>query len=133
TLYVNEASVIVYNEPAVNGVLHIINQVLGTTAGVSSGAGDILEVLSDYPYYSRIKEMLINTGVAQILQELDSYTMFIPSNSALMGINLSEPDLKYSIIGGQKLFFEQLNNGLRLETMLGQNYDVIISAINSSM
>ncbi|XP_071959825.1 stabilin-2-like [Antedon mediterranea] len=139
SVYVNEAKIVINNEPAVNGIIHIINQVFISstifepTPVTQTGPGNILHVLSRYPKYSRIRQMLNETGISESLQELDSYTMFIPSNSALMDINLTEADLKYSTIG-RKLHFVQLVDGLQLETLLGHNYDdIVISVINSSM
>merc|ERR1712086_243648 len=134
----NDATAIVTDIEASNGVIHIINKVLDpSTAGLN-----IVEVAAAQPELSTLVTALKAGKLVDALSAKGPFTVFAPANGAFAELpkaklahlldpaNVKELDavLEYHVVAGTAAFVKDLTDGERIKTLEGD--DVLIK-INS--
>merc|ERR1711957_1066367 len=137
---INDATAIITDIAASNGVIHIINKVLDpSTAGF-----DIVEVAAAQPELSTLVTALKAGKLVDALSAKGPFTVFAPANGAFAELpkaklahlldpaNVKELDavLEYHVVAGTAAFVKDLTDGERIKTLEGD--DVLIK-INSAI
>merc|ERR1711865_1002108 len=137
---INDATAIITDIEASNGVIHIINKVLDpSTAGFN-----IVEVAAAQPELSTLVTALKAGKLVDALSAKGPFTVFAPANGAFAELskaklahlldpaNIKELDavLEYHVVAGTAAFVKDLTDGERIKTLEGD--DVLIK-INSAI
>ncbi|XP_042195708.1 stabilin-1 isoform X2 [Callorhinchus milii] len=141
TLSVAGARVLMADIPAVNGFIHIIDQVLVPPwEDVAGHCPGLLEALGNLSQYSLFTQALQLYGLVEVLEAAVGYTVLLPSDAALTQYSqaqrlpqLEEDSVKYHLILGEKLLFSNIKAVIRKETMLGVSYRITFSADNDQV
>jgi len=139
-IMINDATAIITDIEASNGVIHIINKVLDpSTAGFN-----IVEVAAAQPELSTLVTALKAGKLVDALSAKGPFTVFAPANGAFAELpkaklahlldpaNLKELDavLEYHVVAGTAAFVKDLTDGEKIKTLEGD--DVLIK-INSAI
>nr|XP_014344303.1 PREDICTED: stabilin-1 [Latimeria chalumnae] len=128
---IQNATVIVADIPAVNGIIHIIDKILRPSKGFAPSI-TLQQSLENISLFPAFKQHLLQY---QLLDELDSlrreFTVLAPEDNAIQEFcntssiqQLDIDTVKYHIILGQKLRQEEFRNGFHYRTMLGASYRI---------
>merc|ERR1711957_758408 len=139
-IMINDATAIITDIEASNGVIHIINKVLDpSTAGFN-----IVEVAAAQPELSTLVTALKAGKLVDALSAKGPFTVFAPANGAFAELpkaklahlldpaNVKELDavLEYHVVAGTAAFVKDLTDGEKIKTLEGD--DVLIK-INSAI
>ncbi|XP_007950593.1 stabilin-2 [Orycteropus afer afer] len=123
------ASIVDGDNPATNGVIHVINKVLVPQRSLTGSLPNLLTRLDQMPDYSIFRGYIIQYNLANAIEAADAYTVFAPNNDAIenyirvkKAATLKEDIVKYHVILEEKLLKNDLHNGMHRETMLGFSY-----------
>ncbi|XP_075431120.1 stabilin-1 isoform X3 [Ascaphus truei] len=131
SIKIHNASVVISDIPAVNGIIFIINKVLMPPLGnIPPARPRLAQQLDLVPMFDKFKKALQGSGLLQDIESSEQkYTIFVPGNTAVVKFcNDSDIDqidndtLKYHIILGVKLSPADLLNGIHKSSMLGPSY-----------
>ncbi|XP_072328760.1 stabilin-1 [Scyliorhinus torazame] len=133
TLTVGGARIITPNIPAVNGYLHIIDKILfPPPEDLPPLLPSLLDLLEQLPQYSHFKQLLQQYHLIDEIESSEQYTVLIPDDTTLeeyyRAKNIEQLDdisVKYHIILGEKLLYDQIKDGIHRGTMLGSSYQII--------
>merc|ERR1711957_1157549 len=133
-IMINDATAIVTDIEASNGVIHIINKVLDpSTAGFN-----IVEVAAAQPELSTLVTALKAGKLVDYLSAKGPFTVFAPANGAFAELpkaklahlldpaNVKELDavLEYHVVAGTAAFAQDLTDGEKIKTLEGD--DILI-------
>ncbi len=146
------ASVVLPDVEASNGVVHVINKVLLPQVALDFVASlqlkNIVEIASETDDLSILVDALIaaNAGLVETLSGDGPFTVFAPTNQAFIDLldalgddfnSLSDFDtqaeldllvtiLKYHVVAGTAAFSDDLSNGQQIPTFQGENVGINI-------
>ncbi|KAF5908876.1 stabilin-1-like, partial [Clarias magur] len=132
-LMIDTATILVSDLKATNGFIHIINTVLKPPiSDVPPPPPDLMEVLNKTPSFSLFREAAMLYNLTESIKTRD-FTVFVPSDSAIKdylnktnSTRLNETIVKYHVIPKEQLFPEHLSDGMLKNTLLGNEYQVMI-------
>lgn len=136
-VFINNAQVTVADLEADNGVVHVINAVLLPPADEPFTVWNIIEESDDHLTLSAVLEL---SGLDAALANPDAnLTVFAPTDDAFEAIDsavlaevLNDPELLEAIllyhVVGSIAFSTDLEDGMEIETLLGENVTVTINA-----
>jgi uncharacterized surface protein with fasciclin (FAS1) repeats len=120
------------DEPASNGVAHVINKVL-LPIGVTFNLGKALAGLGLTSFADALREF----NLTQFLDNTTPYTLFAPTNAALAGKTPTAELLKYHIVAGAKTSFPaglvQSELALVSDNAAFQQHTVTVTAGNDTV
>ncbi|XP_069499284.1 stabilin-1 [Ambystoma mexicanum] len=131
SVMINNASIVIADIPAVNGIIYVINKVLIPSVGdvppPHPGLGKQLGLIQSF---SNFTESLQQYRLIDEIESSESkYTIFVPGNDAVEKYcnssdieHMDHETLKYHVILGEKLRQADLLNGAHKATMLGFTY-----------
>ncbi|MBN3308760.1 STAB1 protein, partial [Amia calva] len=130
---IQNASVLISDILAVNGLIHVIDKVLmPPLSDFPPPPPSLMEFLNKTSSFSLFREALLRFNVTHEIESLPWYTIIIPSDQAikdhLKRTNITEMDadlLKYHVIVKERLFPENLRNGILKNTLLGPFYHIM--------
>ncbi|XP_068133029.1 stabilin-2 isoform X2 [Hyperolius riggenbachi] len=116
---------------ATNGVVHLIDKVLTPNQFTAGGLPGFMTRLDEMPDYSIFRGYVIEYKLDKIIEESDSYTVFVPHNDAINTYirskgrtTLDEETMRYHIILGLQLMKNDMMNGMHRESMLGSSFQL---------
>ncbi|XP_032893181.1 stabilin-1 isoform X2 [Amblyraja radiata] len=129
SLTIRGARIVMPDIAAVNGYIHIIDQILiPPLENLPQLPPGLLDLLEQLPQYSYFKQLLQQYHLIHQLESSKQYTILIPENAVLeeyYGAENIEQLVKYHIIPGEKLLPDKIKDGIHKGTMLGSLYQVI--------
>ncbi|MCI4390248.1 hypothetical protein PGIGA_G00120430 [Pangasianodon gigas] len=132
-LMIGNATILVPDLQATNGFIHIIDTVLKPPISqIPPPPPDLMEVLSKTPSFSLFREAALLYNLTESITTRD-FTIFVPSDSAVKdylektnSTCLDENVVKYHVIPREQLFPEHLTDGMLKNTLLGNEYQIMI-------
>ncbi|NXS59062.1 STAB1 protein, partial [Brachypteracias leptosomus] len=129
-LTVQNASIVVSDIPASNGIIHILSKVLlPPSGGIPLSPPGLQEQLKTVASFSTFKELLQQYQLIGKIESSEKYTVFVPGNNSIeeycQTANVTQLDKKtvqYHIVLGEKLFPTDLRSGIHKNSMLGLSY-----------
>ncbi|XP_066489358.1 stabilin-2 [Tiliqua scincoides] len=128
---VDGANIVAGDIAATNGVIHVIDKVLTPLRGVSGTLPKLLARLEQMPDYSIFRGYIIQYNLANEIEAASTYTIFAPNDEAIesylknkQATSLDENQIRYHIILEEKLFKNDMHNGMFRETMLGLSFSL---------
>ncbi|KAJ6658971.1 hypothetical protein lerEdw1_019608 [Lerista edwardsae] len=128
-LTIDGANIVAGDIAATNGIIHVIDKVLTPLRGVSGALPKLLARLEQMPDYSIFRGYIIQYNLANEIEAASTYTIFAPNNEAIesylknqQATSLDEEQIRYHIILEEKLFKNDMHNGMFRETMLGLSF-----------
>ncbi|XP_015278042.1 PREDICTED: stabilin-2 [Gekko japonicus] len=117
---------------ATNGIIHIIDKVLTPRRRVrSSTPPKLLVRLEQMPDYTIFRGYIIQYNLASEIEAAGTYTIFAPDDYAIKSYlkdkqltSLDEDQIRFHIVLEEKLFKNDLHNGMFRDTMLGFSFRV---------
>lgn len=126
---VDGANIVAGDIAATNGVIHVIDKVLTPLRGMSGTLPKLLVRLEQMPDYSIFRGYIIQYNLANEIEAAKTYTIFAPNNEAIesylknkQATSLDDDQIRYHIILEEKLFKNDMHNGMFRETMLGLSF-----------
>ncbi|KAK6176808.1 hypothetical protein SNE40_015039 [Patella caerulea] len=129
----DEAKIIQSDIPALNGYIHIIDQVLEPFLP-DADQPDLEEFFSTKPEYSFFGQQLDQKDLIEYLEGMEEYTLLVPTNEAFLEINstISRKFLQYYII--PKIYLTAaLEDGQMITTSLGTDHRLQFTVKNRQM
>uniref|UniRef100_UPI00398F7B5D stabilin-1 isoform X1 n=2 Tax=Pristiophorus japonicus TaxID=55135 RepID=UPI00398F7B5D len=132
TLTIGGARIVTPNIPAVNGYIHIIDKImLPPLGGLPPPLPGLLDLLEQLPQYSHFKHLLQQYHLIDKIESSEQYTVLIPEDAAVEEYcraekieQLDDDSMKYHIILGEKLLYDEIKDGIHRGTMLGPSYQI---------
>ncbi|XP_023571530.1 stabilin-1 isoform X2 [Octodon degus] len=122
-VWVQNASVDVADLLAINGVLHVINQVLLPPRGAVKVGLGVLQQLDQVPTFRLFRELLQHHSLVSQIEAATAYTIFVPTNQSLEAqgnsSRLDADTVRHHVILGEALSVEALQRGGHRNSMLG--------------
>ncbi|MED6239636.1 hypothetical protein ATANTOWER_008931 [Ataeniobius toweri] len=130
-LCIGNASIITHNLPAINGYIHVINQVLAPSrSDLPPEPPTVMAFLNYSSSFSLFREYALTYNLSEHLGGLD-FTLLLPTDEAvrnyLSRTNSSFLDsdvFQYHVILNELLFPDHLHDGMLKSTLLGPDYQV---------
>ncbi len=133
-IFINDAGVVLPNLRAFNGVIHIINTVL------MPPTKNLVEIASGNPDFSILVQAVVKAGLADVLANQGTFTVFAPTNDAFVSLlgelgatSLDDIDAKtlksvllYHVVAG-RVFSSDLKTGS--VTTLGGAFNVNVASL----
>ncbi|XP_072438182.1 stabilin-1 isoform X1 [Chiloscyllium punctatum] len=132
-LTIGGARIVIRNIPAVNGYIHIIDQILfPPSEDLPPLLPSLLDLLEQLPQYSHIKQLLQHYHLIDEIESSEQYTILIPEDTSIeeycRAKDIEQLDVnavQYHIILGEKFLYNKIKDGIHRGTMLGSSYQVI--------
>ncbi|XP_053809782.1 stabilin-1 [Vidua chalybeata] len=129
-LTIQNASVVVSDIPASNGIIHILSKVLLPPPGdIPPSPPGLQEQLSTVASFSTFQELLEEYQLIGKVESSEQYTIFVPGNNSIeeycRAANVTQLDnetVQYHIVLGEKLLPADLRSGVHKNSMLGLSY-----------
>ncbi|KAF2986533.1 hypothetical protein EK904_010304 [Melospiza melodia maxima] len=129
-LTIQNATVVVSDIPASNGIIHVLSKVLlPSPADIPPSPPGLQEQLSTVPSFSTFQELLEEYQLIGKIESSEQYTIFVPGNNSIeeycRAANVTQLDnetVQYHIILGEKLLPADLRSGVHKNSMLGLSY-----------
>ncbi|XP_048356379.1 stabilin-2 isoform X2 [Sphaerodactylus townsendi] len=125
------ANIVTGDIVATNGIIHIIDKVLAPHRGVRSIPPRLLVRLAQMPDYSIFMGYIIQYKLASEIEAAGTYTIFAPDDYAIKSYlkskqmtSLDEDQIRFHVLLEEKLFKNDLHNGMFRDTMLGFSFRV---------
>ncbi|KAM9680709.1 stabilin-1 isoform 1-T1 [Dama dama] len=122
-IWVQNASVVVADLLATNGVLHVLSQVLLPPRGAVPAGQGLLQQLDSVPAFHLFRELLQRHRLVPQIEAATAYTIFVPTNRSLEAqANSSSLDadvVRHHVILGEALSTEALGKGGHRTSLLG--------------
>lgn len=135
---INNATVVVADITATNGVVHVINAVLLPPAPQPTTT--VVDVIVNSDVHNTLEAAVVAAGLVETLSGTGPFTVFAPTDAAFAALPagtvetlLADPTgtltdiLLYHVVGAEALSTD-LTNGQTVTTLLGQNVTVTINA-----
>nr|XP_015202668.1 PREDICTED: stabilin-1 [Lepisosteus oculatus] len=130
---IQNASIFIADIPAVNGMIHIIDKVLRPPlTDIPPPPPPLMEVLNKTPAFSLFRDALWHYNLISEILSSKKFTILVPFDKAIENhLNktnsnaLDEDVLRYHIIVKERLFPEDLKNGILKSTLMGQSYQIM--------
>ncbi|OWK63486.1 Stabilin-1, partial [Lonchura striata] len=129
-LTIQNASVVVSDIPASNGIIHVLSKVLLPPPGdIPPSPPGLQEQLSTVASFSTFQELLEEYQLIGKVESSEQYTVFVPGNNSIeeycRAANVTQLDketVQYHIVLGEKLLPADLRSGVHKNSMLGLSY-----------
>ncbi|KAM4741209.1 stabilin-1 [Anableps anableps] len=130
-LRIGNASIITHNLPAINGYIHIINQVLvPSRSDLPPEPPTLMAFLNSSSSFTLFRHYALIYNLSELLADQD-FTLLLPTDETvrnhLSRTNSSVLDsdvFQYHVIPEELLFPDHLHDGMLKSTLLGQDYQV---------
>ncbi|OXB60701.1 hypothetical protein ASZ78_011541 [Callipepla squamata] len=124
---IQNASLVVSNIPASNGIIHILSKVLLPPLGdIPPSPPGLQKQLNALASFSTFKKLLELIGK---IESSEKYTVFVPGNNSIEeychAANVTQLDnetVQFHIVLGEKLLPTDLRSGIHKNSMLGLSY-----------
>uniref|UniRef100_A0A1A8VAK7 Stabilin 1-like n=1 Tax=Nothobranchius furzeri TaxID=105023 RepID=A0A1A8VAK7_NOTFU len=131
TIQIGNASIVIHNLPAINGYIHVINQIMvPSCSDLPPDPPTLMAFLNSSSNFSLIQRYALMYNLSDRLKGLD-FTLLLPTDEAvrhhLSRTNSSVLDsdsFLYHVIPNELLLPEHLHDGLLKSTLLGSDYQV---------
>ncbi|XP_012938145.1 stabilin-2, partial [Aplysia californica] len=135
-IYVNHsefASFVQPDMPTLNGHLHVIDKVLEPFFP-DDDAPSLIDTLTSNPEYSLFADALKDMGLLAHLEDLDEFTVFVPTNKAMETLDypMSPEFLKYYVVP-RLVFTPTVMNSDQVATLLGQTHRLELTATDDGI
>ncbi|NXU52032.1 STAB1 protein, partial [Turnix velox] len=129
-LTIHNASMVVSDIPASNGIIHIISKVLFPPSGdIPLNPPGLQKQLETVASFSTFRELLEQYQLIGKIESSEKYTVFVPGNNSIeeycLAANVTQLDnetVQYHVILGEKLLPTDLRSGVHKNSMLGLSY-----------
>ncbi|KAK2534307.1 Stab1 [Columba guinea] len=129
-LNIQNASIVVSDIPASNGIIHILSQVLLPPSGdVPPSPPGLQEQLETVVSFSIFRDLLQQYQLIGKIESSEKYTVFVPGNNSIEeychAANVTQLDnetVQYHVVLGEKLLPADLRSGIHKNSMLGLSY-----------
>ncbi|XP_024125650.1 stabilin-1 isoform X1 [Oryzias melastigma] len=130
-LHVGNASILTHNLPAINGYIHIVNQILAPpSSDLPPEPPTLMAFLNSSSNFTLFRKYALMYNMSEDLKDFD-FTVLLPTDEAIrkyLGTTNSSvlsPDVfRYHIIPKELLHLDHLHDGLLGSTLLGADYQV---------
>ncbi|KAK2861690.1 hypothetical protein Q5P01_001223 [Channa striata] len=128
---IGNASIITNNLPAINGYLHIIDQILAPPlSDLLPEPPTLMAFLNSSSNFTLFRQYLLMYNMSENLSTAD-FTLLLPTDDAIRhhlsrtNSSLLDSDvLRYHVIPGELLFPDHLTDGMLKSTLVGSDYQV---------
>ncbi|XP_010146410.1 PREDICTED: stabilin-1, partial [Eurypyga helias] len=129
-LTIQNASIVVSDVPASNGIIHILSKVLLPASGdIPPSPPGLQKQLETVASFSTFKELLQQYQLIEKIESSEKYTVFVPANNSIEeychAANVTQLDnetVQYHVVLGEKLLPTDLRSGIHKNSMLGLSY-----------
>ncbi|PKU35306.1 stabilihypothetical protein [Limosa lapponica baueri] len=129
-LTIQNASIVVSDIPASNGIIHILSKVLFPPSGdIPPSPPGLQKQLETVASFSMFKELLEKYQLIGKIESSEKYTVFVPGNNSIeeycLAANVTQLDnetVQYHVVLGDKLLPMDLRSGIHKNSMLGLSY-----------
>ncbi|XP_076599998.1 stabilin-1 [Chaetodon auriga] len=136
---IGNASILTHNLPAINGYIHIINQVLTPSRSVlPPEPPTLMAFLNSSSNFTLFRQYALMYNLSVHLSEAD-FTLLLPTDDAIRqhlsrtNSSLLDSDvIKYHVIPNELLFPDHLSDGMFKSTLLGNDHQVLFHLNNKN-
>ncbi|XP_010140444.1 PREDICTED: stabilin-1, partial [Buceros rhinoceros silvestris] len=129
-LTIQDASIVVSDIPASNGIIHVLSKVLLPPSGnIPPSPPGLEKQLETVASFSTFKELLQQYQLIGKIESSEKYTVFVPGNNSIEEYchtaNVTQLDnetVQYHVVLGEKLLPTDLRSGVHKNSMLGLSY-----------
>ncbi|NXY91212.1 STAB1 protein, partial [Alcedo cyanopectus] len=129
-LTIQNASIVISDIPATNGIIHILSKVLlPPSKNIPAVPPSLQKQLETVASFSTFKELLQQYRLMGTIESSVKYTVFVPGNNSIEeychAANVTQLDnetVQYHIVLGEKLLPTDLRSGIHKNSMLGLSY-----------
>ncbi|XP_037641895.1 stabilin-1 [Sebastes umbrosus] len=130
-LHIGNASILTPNLPAINGYIHIIDQILApSSSDLPPEPHSLMAFLNSSSTFTLFRQHALMYNLSEDLQAL-GFTLLLPTDDAIrQHLNRTDSSLldsdvfKYHVILNELLFPDHLSDGTLKSTLLGNDYQV---------
>ncbi|XP_054473785.1 stabilin-1 [Anoplopoma fimbria] len=130
-IHIGNASIVTHNMPAINGYIHIIDQVLApSSSDLPPEPPTLMAFLNSSSTFTLFRQYALMYNLSDDLGVFD-FTLLLPTDDAIRqhlsrtNSSLLESDVfKYHVILNELLFPDHLTDGMLKSTLLGSEYQV---------
>ncbi|XP_075015285.1 stabilin-1 isoform X2 [Calonectris borealis] len=129
-LTIQNASIVVSDIPASNGIIHVLSKVLLPPSGdIPPSPPGLQKQLETVASFSTFRELLQQYQLIGKIESSEKYTVFVPGNNSIEEYchtaNVTQLDnetVQYHVVLGEKLLPTDLRSGIHKNSMLGLSY-----------
>ncbi|XP_053932500.1 stabilin-1 isoform X1 [Cuculus canorus] len=129
-LTIQNASIVVSDIPASNGIIHVLSKVLLPPSGdIPASPPGLQEQLEAVASFSIFKGLLQEYQLIGKIESSEKYTVFVPGNNSIEEFCragnvtcLDNETVQYHVVLGEKLSPTDLRSGIHKNSMLGLSY-----------